>query len=230
MKIKIFIGYDPRETVAYHVLTQSIHDHATMPVSVTPLVLTQLNYIYSRPRHRLQSTDFSFTRFLVPYLSGYLGWSLYMDCDMLVLDDIVKLWEMRDDRYAVMVVKHPEMPSTGDKKFLNEPQTTYHRKYWSSLMLFNNAKCLPLTPELVNRATGLELHQFEWLEDKMIGALPREWNHLVDVEPRTENAACVHFTLGGPYFKEYQDCSYSEQWHQFYNRATAPVSQAVIVC
>ena len=108
--IRIFIGYDSRETVAYHVLAHSIHSRATEPVSITPLMLSQLKQVLTRKRNPLQSTDFSFSRFLTPYLCDFDGWAIFMDCDMLVLDDIAKLWAFRDDKYAVMCVKHEHEP------------------------------------------------------------------------------------------------------------------------
>jgi len=210
--IPIFIGYDGRETVAYNVLAHSIQARATQPVSIAPLMLSQLNGVFKRERHPLQSTDFSFSRFLTPYLSGFSGWSVFMDCDMLVLEDIGKLWALRDDRYAVMVIKHDHVPKE-ERKFLNEPQSKYQKKNWSSVMLFNNERCKALTPDYVNTATGLELHQFKWLgDDGLIGALPNRWNHLVGYDAPRQDAALVHYTLGGPYFNEYRDCEYSAEW------------------
>jgi len=210
--IKVFIGYDGREAVAFNVLAHSIHRRASVPVTVAPVMLSQLGGVFHRERHPLQSTDFSFSRFLTPHLSDYTGWSIFMDCDMLMLDDIAKLWALRDERYAVMVVKHDHVP-TEDRKFLNEPQTRYEKKNWSSVMLFNNARCRVLTPEFVNRASGLELHQFKWLDDdQLIGALPAQWNHLVAYNPPRQDAALVHYTLGGPYFDRYRDCEYSKEW------------------
>jgi len=210
--IRVFIGYDPREAVAYNVLAHSIHVRASVPVSVTPLMLSQLKAVLIRERHPLQSTDFSFSRFLTPYLSGFSGWSVFMDCDMLVLRDIAELWKLRDERYAVMVVKHDHVPKES-VKFLGEPQSKYEKKNWSSVMLFNNARCRALGPDYVNRASGLELHQFKWLEsDELIGALPDTWNHLVGYNPPRGDAALVHYTLGGPYFPGYADCEYAEAW------------------
>jgi hypothetical protein len=210
--IRVFIGYDPREAVAFNVLAHSIQARATEPVSITPLMLSQLKTVLTRERHPLQSTDFSFSRFLTPYLSGYTGWSVFMDCDMLVLKDIAELWKLCDDRYAVMVVKHNHVPKES-VKFLGEPQTKYEKKNWSSVMLFNNARCRALTPDYVDRASGLELHQFKWLEsDDLIGALPNAWNHLVGYNPARQDAALVHYTRGGPYFPEFADCEYAEAW------------------
>jgi lipopolysaccharide biosynthesis glycosyltransferase len=211
--IRIFIGFDPRETVAWHVLCHSILARSSQPVCFVPLALHQLGGCFNRPRDPLQSTDFSFTRFLVPYLSSYEGWSLFMDCDMLVRADIAELWDLRDERFAVMCVKHDHRPLE-TVKFLGAPQTAYGKKNWSSVMLFNNARCRALTPEYVNTASGLELHQFKWLDrDDAIGALPATWNHLVGHDDPRPDAKNVHYTIGGPYFKEYQACEHADEWH-----------------
>ncbi len=210
--IPVFIGYDGRETVALNVLAHSIHARASVPVTVAPVMLSQLKSVFQRERHPLQSTDFSFSRFLTPHLADYTGWSVFMDCDMLMLDDIARLWALRDERYAVMVVKHDHVPKE-ERKFLNEPQTKYDKKNWSSVMLFNNARCRALTPDYVNTASGLELHQFKWLDDdSLIGELPSRWNHLVGYDAPRKDSALVHYTLGGPYFDAYRDCEYSQEW------------------
>ena len=138
--IRVFIGYDDREAIAYNVLSHSIQRLASEPVSIAPLRLSQLKGILTRGRHPLQSSDFSFSRFLTPYLSGYEGWSVFMDCDMVMLDDIAGLYGLRDERYAVMVVKHVLVPKE-TVKFLGEPHSKYEKKNWSSVMLFNNARC-----------------------------------------------------------------------------------------
>jgi len=210
--IKVFIGYDSREAAAYSVLAHSIHARASVPVAVVPVMLNELKGVLTRERHPLQSTDFSFSRFLTPFLSDYQGWSIFMDCDMLVLDDIEKLYALRDERYAVMVVKHDHVPKE-TRKFLDQPQTAYQKKNWSSVMLFNNAQCHALTPDYVNTASGLELHQFKWLaNDELIGEIPARWNHLVGYNAPNRDVSLVHYTLGGPYFQEYRDCEYADEW------------------
>ena len=227
--IRIFIGYDPREAVAFNVLCHSIQTRASRPVSITPLMLSQLDTLMWRARHTLQSTDFSFSRFLTPYLCSYDGWALFMDCDMLVLDDITNLWNLRDDQYAVQCVKHDHKPPE-ETKFLNQPQTTYEKKNWSSVTLFNTGKCSALTPEYVNSASGLELHRFHWLKDEsLIGEIPHHWNHLVDYDTSypASKISNLHFTTGGPYFEDYKDCSYSDLWfkerdHMLYAGAERP--------
>ena len=210
--INVYIGFDPREAVAYNVLASSIQARSSEPVSICPLMLPQLRMLMTRSRHLLQSTDFSFSRFLVPFLSGFKGYSIFLDCDMLVLDDISRLWALRDEQYSVQVVKHDHRP-VETVKFLGEPQSRYEKKNWSSVMIFNNAKCGMLSPEYVNSATGLDLHQFKWLkDDSLIGALPNRWNHLVGYDPKTADVSLVQYTLGGPYFPEYADCEYSDHW------------------
>lgn len=208
--IRVFIGYDPKEAGAFFVLAASIHRHSSQPVAITPVSLSALGGILTRDRHPLQSNDFSFSRFLVPWMCNYEGWAIFMDCDMVCRDDIAKLWALRDDNYAVRVVKHNYVPQE-DTKFLGNVQTKYGRKNWSSVMLLNNSRCKSLTPEHVNTTDGLSLHQFAWLQDHEIGELPNQWNHLVGVD-QPKDAALVHYTLGGPYFPEYRNCEYHQDW------------------
>ncbi len=211
--LRIFIGYDPRESVAFHVLSHSLLRRSSVPLSVAPLVRSQLASVYTRPRGPTESTEFSMTRFLVPYLSDYTGWSLYMDCDMLCRTDIATLAaevEGQQDN-AVVVCKHDYVPKS-ERKFFDQVQTKYARKNWSSLMLFNNERCKALSPDFVNSASGLELHRFAWIDDRLIGELAREWNWLVGEYPQNPAARIVHFTRGGPYFNAYRECDYAAEW------------------
>ena len=227
--IRIFIGFDPRETVAYHVLVQSLIEHASLPLTITPLALPHLATVLTRPRDPLQSSDFAFSRFLTPYLSHYAGWSLFLDCDMVVMRDIGELWRLRDESYAVQVVKHHHVPAE-TQKFLGQAQTRYAKKNWSSVVLFNNARCLALTPEYVNRASGLELHQFKWLaSDAEIGALPAPWNFLVGYDAgAVDDIALLHYTSGGPYFSAYRDCAHAAAWFKYRERLLATSDSAQV--
>ena len=212
--IRVFIGFDTVETVSYHVLSHSIQARCSEPVSITPLMLTQLSGLMTREHHNLQSTEFSFSRFLVPHLCDYQGWALFMDCDMLVLDDMADLWNLRDDNFAVQVVKHDHVPKE-TTKFLGQLQSKYEKKNWSSVMLFNNEKCKALTPDFVNTATGLELHRYQWLDgDHLIGDIPHRWNHLVGYDETVPvgEVSNLHYTIGGPYFDDYKDTDYAAEW------------------
>jgi len=217
--LNIFIGYDHAEEVAYHVLCSSIMRRASVPVSITPVALRHLSHTLTRERDPLQSNDSAFSRWLVPWMAGYEGQALFMDCDMLVRDDIANLFALGVDDYAVQVVKHDHQPKA-EKKYLGTTQTRYPKKNWSSVMLFNCDQCKALTPEYVNTAHGLDLHQFKWLEgDWKIGDLPLEWNFLVDYYPNRAPSTIYnfHYTEGGPYFEDYRDCSYGDIWWEEYD-------------
>lgn len=179
--IRVFMGYDPRNAVRFSVLSHSIHRQASRPVAVIPLMLSQLDGLLWRTGDSGRSTDLLFARFLIPYLSDFEGWSLFTDGDMIVRDDIAKLWDLRDAQYAVMCVKH--------------------NRIRPSVILFNNARCAVLIPEYVNTASSVGLHQFKWLEDNsLIGELPASWDHLAGVDPPCRGVKLVH--MGGP---EYRD-------------------------
>ena len=210
--INIFIGYDSKEKVAYNVLSHSIIQNSTKPVAITPIALNNLKDDFVRERNALSSTEFSFSRFMIPHLMNYQGWALFMDCDMLMFEDVAELWRMRDDSKAIQVCKHDYTPKE-DTKFLGQVQTKYEKKNWSSVMLMNCKKCTTLTPDYVNKASGLELHQFKWLEgDHLIGDLPLEWNWLVGEYEYKDDVKNVHYTKGGPWFEEYKDCDYAQDW------------------
>ena len=202
--ISVFIGYDSKVKIAYHVLAESILKHSSEPVSIHPIYLPNLQKIHNRKQNVLASTEFSFSRFLVPYLMNYQGWAVFMDSDMIMISDIAELWQLRNKKYALQVCKHEYTPNA-EKKFLGNTQTIYTKKNWSSLMLINCSQCKTLTTDYVNTATGLELHQFKWLKDEhLIGEIPLEWNWLVGEYPYKDNVKNIHFTEGGPYFKEYE--------------------------
>ena len=190
-------------------------------MSITPLNRSSLSGFFSRPRGEKDSTDFAITRFLVPFLCDYQGFAVYMDGDMVCLDNPAELAGymtlMEKYNYAVRVVKHDYTP-TEETKFLGNIQSRYDKKNWSSVMVFNNALCTRLSPEYVEKAPGLELHQFRWCGEHQVAALPKEWNWLIDV-PGYENfnrAKLIHYTKGSPCFPEYANCTASELWHKEY--------------
>lgn len=223
--IRVFIGFDSREDVAVNVLTDSIQARASKPVQIAQVRLTQLDGIYDRANHPLQSTEFSFSRFLVPWMCGYQGWAVFMDADILCQGDIAELWELRDERYAVQVVQHNHDCESG-LKFQGMPQSPYPRKNWSSVMLFNCERCQALTPNYVNTASGLQLHQFQWIQTSEIGTLPSWWNVLVGVQDVPEEARLLHYTLGGPWFDDCGSMPASDRWEQARQALNHPLSIA----
>ena len=215
--INIFVGYDSKEKVAFNTLAYSILKNSTQPIAITPIYLENIKDTFVRERNNLSSTEFSFSRFIIPHLMNYQGWALFMDCDMLMKADIAELWRLRNDKYAVQVCKHDYIPKSSTK-FLGQVQTVYPKKNWSSFMLLNCKKCSTLTPDYVNKASGLELHQFKWLESEdLIGELPLEWNWLADEYDYKEDVKNIHYTEGGPYFKGYETCDYADDWFEYYS-------------
>lgn len=216
--IRLFVGFDQREAVAYHVFCQSVIDRTSMPVSITPLALPMLKDY--RETHADGSNAFIYTRFLTPFLADYSGWAIFADGDMICRSDLADLWNLRDDRFAIQVVKH-DYQTKALQKYLGNKNENYPRKNWSSLMLFNcsHPKHKVLTPEFLQRQTGKFLHRFEWLDDAEIGALPMCWNWLTTEYDDNEEADLLHFTLGTPCFKDYSDAPMAEKWHEAYERS-----------
>jgi hypothetical protein len=214
--LRVFIGYDSVETIAWHVMAHSILSRSSVPLALIPLKISNLKGIYTRPRDDKQSNEFSYTRFLVPFLSGYQGYALFFDCDMMVRVDINQIFNevLKDPGKAVYVVKHNYEPKD-EIKYLNTVQYKYPRKNWSSVVLWNcgHKANLNVTPEYVNNATGLEMHRFNWLKDEEIGDLNIRWNWLVgDYKNPPKDVKNVHWTVGGPYFSEYKSVDFSDEW------------------
>jgi lipopolysaccharide biosynthesis glycosyltransferase len=222
-KIKIFMGFDRPSRIPAYVLADSIIENSSIPVEFVFLHKGTLRNFFDRPRGEYDSTEFSISRFLVPYLSNYEGWSLFIDNDMIVENDVAELLSLMTGDCTVRCTKHNQIVDS-DVKFLGEKQTSYNMKNWTSVMMFNNAKCRALTPEYVNNAPGLDLHQFKWLKDieKEVGGIPLEWNYLADVnsigQELVDKPSLIHYTEGGPFFKATPDCEYAENWIKVYNR------------
>ncbi len=215
--LRIFIGYDEREVPAYHVLAHSIIRSASAPVLISALALRNLDGYMWRDRDPNQSTDFAFSRFLVPALCGYEGYAIFMDCDMMLREgvDIHGLLDYIDQWTPVAVCHHDYTPSTATKmEGMSEvaiPQTAYPMKNWSSLMVFNNALCRSLTAGYVNQASGMDLHRFRWMDGEP-KAIPLEWNWLVGEYEYNISAKNVHWTLGGPWLYAFQGADYATEW------------------
>lgn len=233
--MKVYIGYDSREKLAYDTCVHSIEHNTSSKPKIIPLVHKELRRqgYFTRPwlvnaydgnwtdmvDGRPFSTEFSHTRFLVPHLTGYKGWALFMDCDMIFDADIRKLFAFCDDKYACMVVKHNHKPDN-DIKMDGTPQTRYFRKNWSSFILWNCAHPANkvLTPDYVSTKPGSEMHAFSWLQDSQIGALPQDYNWIDGVSDASIKPHVIHYTEGGPWFCAYQDVKYADKWWKYYNR------------
>lgn len=226
--LKVYMGWDSRESAAYSVASFSITRRTSKPVVIDPLIAGTLESrrilmrpILHGPGLRMidgvtgtpMSTQFAFSRFAIPLLQQD-GWALFCDCDMLFTGDVAKLFELADDKYAVMVVKHDYAPST-KTKMDDQVQAPYPRKNWSSLVLWNCSH--PAHDPLgrgINSWPGLDLHQFKWLDDELIGDLPKEWNWLVNEYPDkpASEVSNLHFTLGGPWFANHAPSIYDDLW------------------
>lgn len=223
--LNIFIGYDPNEIVAYHTCVQSIIDNSKVPLKITPLKLSHFKNFYKRKKRKVDSTEFSISRFLVPYLSDYKGYSFYLDCDIIInsnLDDLIQQIHKTKTNTDLWCVKHNYKPIE-EKKFNNNKQYVYNKKNWSSFMIFNNSKCKILTPKFIEKANGLYLHQFKWLNEKKIGNLSSQWNVLVGEQKIPKKIRGIHYTLGGPYFKKYFNCEKSSIWKKYFTKTIFPI-------
>lgn len=244
----IWIGFDPKETNAFTVARESIRFHLISPSPVRGVVLDSLikRGLYTRPTQwRLgrpydllsarddydgqMSTEFAISRFLVPHMTigGPIiwprGWAMFVDCDVLVRANIDRLIEGLDRRKALYCVKHKYEPASGDKMD-GAAQTSYPRKNWSSVMLFNldHGANQQLTLDVVNSLPGRDLHRFCWLEDKEIGGLEPHWNWLVGEQPEPEGGAkIVHWTRGGPWLNAFQNEPYADDYRRYLHRWAA---------
>lgn len=209
--MRVFIGFDQREAVAYKVAEKSLRKRASTPVEVIPLETQRLaafgllrrptdrrGVIYDIPSNAPCSTDFAISRFLVPHLAQ-TGWALFVDSDVVFLADVAEILEQADPDKAVMVVKHQQ--AGGGTKMDGQAQLSYPRKNWSSVMLFNcdHPANRRLSLQDVNERPGRDLHAFYWLHDSEIGSLTADWNWLVNVTEKPLFPKIAHFTLGGPF-------------------------------
>jgi hypothetical protein len=214
--VPIFLGYDPREAVAYHTCVQSIIEHCSEPA--------RLSFHPVTGERRDGSNDFIYERFLVPHRCGFVGSAVFMDGDMIVRGDVVKLADQGVPMgQGVRVVKH-DYKTKHPTKYLGNPNQDYPRKNWSSVVVWDcgfypNRK---LTPEFVRGSSGEYLHRFSWLTDNQIGSLPDGWNRLVLEQPVKESDALLHYTIGIPAFAEYADCDHAQEWWATYQRAIKP--------
>lgn len=215
--LQVFIGWDSREDIAYQVCASSLKKHSSRPLEITALKQGELSEkrLYWREKDPLSSTEFTYTRFLVPTLMNFKGWAMFVDCDFIFTADVAELFSLADERYAVMCVQHDYRP-TESVKMDGVVQTVYPRKNWSSLILWNCAhpSNRAVTAQVANQETGAFLHRFHWLKDEEIGAIPETWNWLEGWSRKPEKGAPkgIHYTRGGPWFPNWQNVDYADLW------------------
>jgi len=223
-KLLVCVGYDSREDIAYQVCRHSIYRRSTLPIEIYPLKHKELRDrgIFWRPwltagsgqtvdciDGRPFSSAFSHTRFLTPHLAKEKGyqWALFVDCDFLFTEDVANLFKLIDDNYSVMCRKF-QYHIANDVKMDGMQQSSYDKKLWSSLCLWNTDKHFP-TVEQVNSRDGAWLHQFQWLSDQQIGEVPQGWNWISGTD---EVPKAIHYTEGGPWFPQHEGCEYGHLW------------------
>ena len=213
--IDIVVGFDDREAIAYHTFVQSVIENSTLPTRFLPLNINSLND-YTEV-HKDGSNNFIYTRFLVPYLMNFRGWAIYADGDMVCLEDIKKLWNKRNDKYAVQVVKHNYKTKVKNKYWGNKNED-YPRKNWSSLILWNcgHPAHKTLSPGFIKDQTGAFLHRFSWIKDEEIGEIDKNWNWLAMEYEEEHDINLIHYTIGTPCFKEYANTSLSSHWKKYF--------------
>tara|TARA_B100001057_G_scaffold485747_1_gene565884 strand:+ start:711 stop:1409 length:699 start_codon:yes stop_codon:yes gene_type:complete len=217
MKINFFIGYDPKEDIAYRVCKFSLLKRSSSNVNVLSLKLDELisKKLYTRTIDPLASTQFTYTRFLVPKLMNYKGWAVFCDCDFIFLADVNDLIKSLDDSKAIYCVKHDYSPKE-KHKMDGKIQSVYPRKNWSSFIIFNcsHPSTKKLTVDRVNNETGAYLHQFKWCKDEEIGSLDERWNWLEGWTSKSNKNKpfAVHYTRGGPWFNQWKGVEFAEDW------------------
>ena len=218
---KIFIGYDSREDIAYEVLKYSLEKHASERLDIRPLKISELDF--RRPIDPLQSTEFTYTRFLVPHLCNYSGMAVFMDCDMLALGDICEIFHLNMHDHWLRVFKHEQQVTT-TVKMDGKVQTWYPRKNWSSFMYLNCEKLSAWTKEAVETQSARWLHRFEPIPDEKIGDIPAGYNVLDRYDADTK---LIHYTEGGPWFDNYHDHPYGDVWLRAFAEYTAMRGQVM---
>jgi lipopolysaccharide biosynthesis glycosyltransferase len=211
--IPVFVGYDPREAIAYHVCANSIIRNASAPVAIIPVALNL--FTDYKETHGDNSNHFVYTRFLVPYLMDFKGRAIFIDGDMVVRGDIIELYESLQTAHDVAVVKH-DYKTRMPVKYMGAPNEDYPRKNWSSVIVWD-CQSYPnrrLTPDFVQKQPGSFLHRFSWIDDDRIQALPLEWNWLPDELGENTEAKLLHYTLGTPCFHEFADTTQAAEWHR----------------
>lgn len=214
--MKIFVGYDATQAIAFDTCVKSIKYNSSL--EIVPLKLNDLQASNTYWRLEEGSTQFSFTRFLVPHLCKYEGFAIFCDSDFIWNVDPLELKDFVAEDKAIYVCKHNILPNQlKNTKMDGKPQRWYPRKNWSSLIVFNcsHQACKQLTPSIISTQSAGYLHELRWCKDQEIGSLPLSFNYLVGYGYNVEEKKAIHFTDGGPWHEGYENVEFSEMW-KFY--------------
>ena len=213
--MKVFIGHDSRQEQNTLVCERSIRKY-NKSIEIIPIVKSEMERDYGFDRVSDGSTEFTYTRFLVPYICRYQGVALFCDSDFVWLCDPEELMGYYEDKLAVHCVQHNKMPVRSKEKMEGKKNESYPRKWWSSLMLFNceHQFCKRLTPDSVNHLEASALHRMYWAANA-IGELPVEYNYLVGYYENDIVPKALHFTDGTPMYESYRDEPFAEKYFEF---------------
>ena len=220
--LRIFIGWDSRFPEPADVLRYSLLKYSSISLDIRYLKLNELSL--GRAVDPLASTEFTYTRFLVPHLCNFQGKALFLDNDMLCLGDIKEIDDLDMRPYALRVVQHDYQP-VNTVKMYGCPQTSYPRKNWSSMMLMDCSKLKLWTKQCVESQTGAYLHRFQDIDDSQIGELPKTWNTLDWMDQTTK---LIHYTNGGPWFDAYKNHPHADVWYQMRDEMCAAERRRVV--
>lgn len=218
--LNVFIGFDSSnygQELAYDVCKKSIEKHTTIPITFHKMVKSEMieEGIFTR-QDKDGATEFTYTRFFVPYLSSYKGYSLFCDSDFLWTCDIAELLKYTDPTKALSCVMHQYKNCNNTIKMDNQVQEWYPKKNWSSLMIFNNehSSTKNLTLENINIKSPKWLHRFEWANDDEVIEIPKDYNYLVNYYNDGPTKA-IHYTDGGPWHPDYVNVQYGDLWMEY---------------
>ena len=130
--MKIFIGYEPNHPDMFEVCRKSILKFNSTH-EIIPLKKSEISK-YTRPFQN-ESTDFAFTRFLVPHLCDYEGQALFCDGDFLWFCDPEEVMDYFYDEDTVSVVRWAD--SIGDIPAQYNAMVNYYK--------FNRPKAVHFT-------------------------------------------------------------------------------------
>jgi hypothetical protein len=225
----IYIGFDSSnygQQIAWDVCKRSMLKNCSDPNKINIIKLVKSDLIDKDIFKRTDndgSTEFTYTRFFVPYLNNYMGYAIFVDSDFLWECDVLELFEKYvNSTCAVSCIKHKYTQCNDKFKMDGKKQEWYPKKNWSSLMIYNcshiNVK-KNLILENTNTKSAKWLHRMMWCDEEKgeILEIPRSYNYLVNYYHEGPIKA-LHFTDGGPWHPGYEDVTYGNRWLKYISK------------